>query len=283
MAVAEPPPPVAGRTEGGGANSSETPNPHRPAQLSRQRQGAAVAIRDLPSPNQEDRPAGMPIDVLILHYTGMQTAQAAIDRLRDPSARVSSHYVIDENGAVLRLVPEERRASHAGISYWRGHTALNDRSIGIEIVNPGHQWGYCDFPTVQMNAVCDLCLEILSRHPISSRNVVAHSDVAPDRKEDPGERFDWHGLARNGVGLWPEGVPDRGTGGVVRDAAGLSDVRRALAAIGYRVAPDGPLDQALATVLRAFQRHWRPGAITGQADDGTRTRALAVAQLVGGN
>jgi len=225
----------------------------------------------------------MPVDVLILHYTGMQTAKAAIDRLRDPSARVSSHYVIDENGTVLRLVPEERRASHAGISYWRGHTALNDRSIGIEIVNPGHEWGYRDFPAVQMTAVCNLCLEILSRHPISSRNVVAHSDVAPDRKEDPGERFDWHGLARNGVGLWPEGVPDCGTGGVVHDAAGLSDVRRALAAIGYRVAPDGPLDQALATVLRAFQRHWRPGAITGQADNGTRTRALAVAQLVGGN
>jgi N-acetylmuramoyl-L-alanine amidase len=225
----------------------------------------------------------MPIDVLILHYTGMQTAQAAIDRLRDPVARVSSHYVIDEDGAVLRLVPEERCASHAGISYWRGHTALNDRSIGIEIVNPGHEWGYRDFPAAQMAAVCDLCLGILSRHPISSRNVVAHSDVAPDRKEDPGERFDWHGLARKGVGLWPEGVPDHGTGGAVRDAAGLRDVRRALAAIGYRVPPDGPLDQALATVLRAFQRHWRPEAITGQADDGTRMRALAVAQLVGGN
>jgi len=224
----------------------------------------------------------MPIDVLILHYTGMQTAQAAIDRLRDPSARVSSHYVIDEDGAVLRLVPEERRAAHAGISYWRGHTALNDRSIGIEIVNPGHEWGYRDFPAVQMMAVCNLCRDILTRHPISSRNVVAHSDVAPDRKEDPGERFDWHRLARNGVGLWPEGVPGCGTGGVVRDAAGLSDTRRALAAIGYRVSPDGPLDPALATVLRAFQRHWRPEAITGQADAGTRARALAVAQLAGG-
>jgi len=223
----------------------------------------------------------MPIDLLILHYTGMRTAQAAIDRLRDPSAYVSSHYVVDENGAVLRLVPEERRASHAGISYWRGHTALNDRSIGIEIVNPGHEWGYRDFPAAQMTAVCNLCLEILSRHPISSRNVVAHSDVAPDRKEDPGERFDWHGLARDGVGLWPEGVPDRGTGGVVRDAAGLNEVRRALAAIGYRVAHDGPLDQALTTVLRAFQRHWRPEAITGRPDDGTRARALAIAQLVG--
>ncbi len=282
-AVPDPPRSVAGRAEKGGANNSKISSPHRPAQSSGSTQGAGVPIRDLPSPNQEDRPPGVPIDVLILHYTGMQTAQAAIDRLRDPAARVSSHYVVDEGGAVLRLVPEERRASHAGISYWRGHTALNDRSIGIEIVNPGHAWGYRDFPVVQMAAVSNLCLEILSRHPISSRNVVAHSDVAPDRKEDPGERFDWHGLARNGVGLWPEGVPDRGAGGAVRDAAGLRDVRRALATIGYRVATEGPLDQALATVLRAFQRHWRPEAITGQADDGTRVRALAVEQLVGGN
>jgi N-acetylmuramoyl-L-alanine amidase len=267
----------------GDPNSNENSSPGHPVQPSGRRPGAFVVIRDLPSPNQEDRPAGMPIDVLILHYTGMQTAQAAIDRLRDPSARVSSHYVVAEDGGVLRLVPEERRASHAGISYWRGHTALNDRSIGIEIVNPGHAWGYCDFPAVQMAAVCNLCLQVLSRHPISSRNVVGHSDVAPDRKEDPGERFDWQGLARNGVGLWPEGVPDRGTGGVVRDAAGLREVRRALAAIGYRVAPEGPLDQALATVLRAFQRHWRPQAITGHADEGTRERALAVARLAGGN
>lgn len=282
-AVSEPPLHFERKAAAGDPDHSEISSPHHPAQPPRRRRAALVAIRDLPSPNQEDRPAGMPIDVLILHYTGMQTAQAAIDRLRDPSAHVSSHYVVDEDGAVLRLVPEGRRASHAGISYWRGHTGLNDRSIGIEIVNPGHAWGYRDFPAVQMTAVSHLCLEILSRHPISSRNVVAHSDVAPDRKEDPGERFNWHGLARDGVGLWPEGVPDRGTGGVVRDAAGLRDVRRALAAIGYRVAPEGPLDQALATVLRAFQRHWRPQAITGHADDGTRERALAVARLAGGN
>jgi N-acetylmuramoyl-L-alanine amidase len=224
----------------------------------------------------------MPIDMLILHYTGMQTAHAAIDRLRDPSARVSSHYVVQEDGVALRLVPEERRASHAGISYWRGHTGLNDRSIGIEVVNPGHAWGYRDFPAAQMATVRDLCLEILSRHPISARNVIAHSDVAPDRKEDPGERFDWHGLARHGVGLWPERVMDLGTGGAVGDAARLRDVRHALAAIGYRVAPEGPLDEALAMVLRAFQRHWRPEAVTGQADDGTRARVLAVARLVGG-
>ncbi|MBV9248958.1 MAG: N-acetylmuramoyl-L-alanine amidase [Acetobacteraceae bacterium] len=220
--------------------------------------------------------------MLILHYTGMKTSQAAIERLRDPEARVSSHYVVDEDGTVLRLVPEERRAWHAGVSFWRGHTELNNRSVGIEIVNPGHEFGYRDFPVLQLAAVCDLCLEILSRHAIPSRNIVAHSDVAPDRKEDPGERFDWEGLARNGVGLWPEGVPDLGTGGAVRDAASMREVRRALAEIGYRVAPGGVLDPALASVLRAFQRHWRQEAINGQADVGTVARLQAVARLVTG-
>ena len=242
-----------------------------------------LALHDLPSPNQDDRPDGVPIDTLILHYTGMQTAQAAIDRLRDPDAHVSSHYVVDEDGAVLRLVPEARRAFHAGVSYWRGNSALNGRSIGIEIVNPGHEWGYRDFPALQMAAVCDLCLEILSRHPVPPRNIVAHSDVAPDRKEDPGERFDWEGLARNGVGLWPPDVLDLGTGGVVRDAVRLRDVRGRLREIGYDVAPEGPLDPALATVLRAFQRHWRPEAVTGQADAGTLARLLGLARMVCGS
>ena len=239
------------------------------------------AIRDLPSPNHDERPANTPVDILILHYTGMRTAQAAIDVLRDPAREVSSHYVVDEDGAILRLVPEDRRAWHAGISFWRGHTALNGRSIGIEIVNPGHEWGYRDFPALQMAAVCELCLGIAARHPIPPRNVIAHSDVAPDRKEDPGEKFDWEGLARNGIGLWPHGTPDLGTGGAVRDAASLRDVRAALASIGYRVAPEGALDPALSTVLRAFQRHWRPEAITGQADAGTLARLLGVATRIG--
>lgn len=241
-----------------------------------------LPIRDLPSPNQDERPAGQPIDMLILHYTGMQTAQAAVDLLRSPEAQVSSHYVVDEDGSVLRLVPEDRRAWHSGISHWRGHSALNGRSIGIEIVNPGHEWGYRDFPVLQLAAVCDLCLQIRSRHAIPHRNIVAHSDVAPDRKQDPGERFDWEGLARNGVGLWPDGVPDLGTVDAVRDAASLRDVRAALAEIGYRVAPAGALDPALSSVLRAFQRHWRPEAVNGQADSGTLARLLGVRRLVQG-
>ena len=231
-------------------------------------------IREWLSPSQDDRPAGMPIDTLILHYTGMRSAQEAIDRLRDPAARVSSHYVVDEDGAILRLVPEERRAFHAGVSHWRGNAELNGRSIGIEIVNPGHEWGYRDFPVLQLAAVCDLCLAIQSRHPIPARNVVAHSDVAPDRKEDPGELFDWRSLAENGVGLWPQDAPDLGTDGVVDDAVGLSAICESLGKIGYRT------DLDLAILLRAFQRHWRPEAVTGRPDAGTLARLDGMLDLI---
>jgi len=216
----------------------------------------SLRIRELPSPNFDDRPTDTPIDMLILHYTGMRSAQEAINRLRDPVARVSSHYVVDEDGAILRLVPEEKRAFHAGVSHWRGHELLNGRSIGIEIVNPGHEWGYRDFPVLQLAAVCDLSLAILAGHAIPQRNVVGHSDVAPDRKQDPGERFDWQSLAANGVGLWPDERLDPIEG----------DVRPTLSAIGYRV------DLDLAVVLRAFQRHWLPDAVTGEADRATRAR-----------
>ncbi len=244
--------------------------------------GAGPPVRERPSPNQDDRPPGAPVDILVLHYTGMLSARAALDRLCDPAAQVSSHYLVEEDGQVWRLVDEARRAFHAGVSYWRGHESLNGRSIGIEIVNPGHEHGYPAFPALQMAAVCDLCLEILSRHPIPPRNVVAHSDVAPDRKQDPGERFDWPGLAANGVGLWPFGVGDRGSGGIVRDPAGLRSVRAGLAAIGYRVAGEGGPDEALGAVLRAFQRHWRPEAVTGAADAGTLARLEAIQQLCAG-
>ena len=209
-----------------------------------------------PSPNWDERQAGVPIDTLILHYTGMTSGAAAIERLRDPESRVSSHYVVEEDGSVWQLVAEERRAFHAGISSWRGHEALNGRSIGIEIVNPGHEWGYRAFPAAQMAAVCGLCQGILARHPIPARNVVGHSDVAPDRKQDPGELFDWPGLAENGVGLWP------GSGAEPVPEAALAP---ALRRIGYPI-PD------LATTLAAFQRHWRPARVDGVADRQTRER-----------
>ncbi len=237
-------------------------------------------FQDRPSPNHDARPQAAAIDMIVLHYTGMATAEAALARLADPAAEVSAHYVVAEDGLISRMVPEARRAWHAGIAYWRGATDINARAIGIEIVNPGHDALYPPFPVLQLAVVCDLCLDILSRHAVPARNIVGHSDIAPERKRDPGEKFDWEGLARNGVGLWPEGVPDLGIGGVVRDAESLRDVRAALAEIGYRVAPEGPLDPALSAVLRAFQRHWRPEAITGQADAGTLARLLAVVRMV---
>jgi N-acetylmuramoyl-L-alanine amidase len=240
-----------------------------------------LAVRAAPSPNHDARPDGAAVDMLILHYTGMQSAAAAIARLCDPAAQVSSHYVVEEDGTVWRLVAEDRRAWHAGVSFWRGHEALNGRSIGIEIVNPGHEWGYRPFPALQMAALCDLCLAILSRHPIPARNVVGHSDVAPERKEDPGELFDWAGLAANGVGLWPADCPDLGNSDVVLEGAELRALRGDLAAIGYRVDPEGGHDAALACVLRGFQRHWRQEAVTGRADAGTRARARAVRALCG--
>jgi N-acetylmuramoyl-L-alanine amidase len=231
---------------------------------------AKMLITDLPSPNQDDRP--LPVDMLILHYTGMQSAQAAIDRLRDPAAKVSSHYVVDEDGAIYRLVAEEQRAYHAGISYWRGRTALNDCSIGIEIVNPGHEWGYRPFPDAQMQAVRSLCLEILARHAIPARNVVGHSDVAPNRKQDPGELFPWRWLAGQGVGLWAD-VP-----GADQTACGAPEIaylRDRMAELGYDSTNLRHADH-LATTVTAFQRHWRPEAVTGVPDTGTLARLRAL-------
>ncbi|WP_149541167.1 N-acetylmuramoyl-L-alanine amidase [Siccirubricoccus phaeus] len=223
---------------------------------------APALLRPAPSPNHDARPAGTPVDTLVLHYTGMQSGAAALARLCDPAAQVSAHYLVEEDGTVFALVPEHRRAWHAGISEWRGQQQLNGRSIGIEIVNPGHEWGYRDFPALQMAAVCDLCLDILSRHPIPPWNVVAHSDVAPDRKQDPGEKFDWEGLAANGVGLWP--------GPAAAPAPPAEQALALLGAIGYRT------DLPLPVLLTAFQRHWRPALVDGKADPGTMARLAAL-------
>ncbi len=214
------------------------------------------------SPNFDDRPAGAAIDHLVLHYTGMKSAGEALARLCDPAAKVSSHYVVDEDGTVYRLVEEVNRAWHAGVSFWRGVRALNDRSIGIEIVNPGHEWGYRAFPGVQIEAVLALCQGILSRHPISPRNVVGHSDIAPDRKQDPGEKFPWASLAGWGVGVWTDGLADGG------------DLAADLAAIGY----DTGLPAAM--VRTAFQRHFLPDHIHDGANDITARRAAALRNLL---
>lgn len=215
--------------------------------------------RQRPSPNHDAR--GAPVSFLILHYTGMKTAEAALERLCDPVAEVSSHYLVEEDGTVWQLVEEARRAWHAGPSFWRGETALNAKSVGVEIVNPGHEHGYRPFPAAQMAAVAELCRGILARHGIPPGHVLAHSDIAPDRKEDPGELFDWQGLAAQGIGLWPT----HDTPPAEPDA-----VASTLAAIGYRTDLDQP------TLLRAFQRHWRQEAVTGEADEATRARLAGV-------
>jgi N-acetylmuramoyl-L-alanine amidase len=233
-------------------------------------------VKDRLSPNRDARPADEPVDILVLHYTGMQSADAAIERLCDPAARVSSHYVVAEDGAVWRLVPEPERAWHAGISFWRGHETLNGRSIGIEIVNPGHEWGYRPFPPAQMAAVRDLCRAILACHPIPARNVVAHSDIAPDRKEDPGELFDWPGLAAAGIGIWPDFPPP-----VDEAPVDVAALRADLAGIGYPVPAASAGEAAFATVLRAFQRRWRPSGITGRADAETALRASVLRAALG--
>jgi N-acetylmuramoyl-L-alanine amidase len=206
---------------------------------------------DRSSPNHGPRPANAPVSMLVLHYTGMETAEAALSRLTDPAAEVSAHYLIDEDGTVFALVPEDRRAWHAGVSRWRGESDVNARSIGIELVNPGHEFGYRDFPPRQIDALCDLCREILARHPIPPRNVVGHADVAPTRKQDPGERFPWPALARLRIGLAvaPAPVPHWGLGWTAP----------ALARFGYDTAD-------VHAALTAFQRHFRPKRVDGLPD-----------------
>ena len=184
-----------------------------------------------PSPNQDER-GGAAIDMLVLHYTGMPTAEAALERLCDPQARVSAHYAIDEGGTIHALVPEARRAWHAGISFWAGARDINARSIGIELVNPGHEFGYRIFAEAQIVALTGLCQEILARHAIVPWRVLGHSDVAPDRKEDPGELFPWKSLAETGIGLWPVESDDPGAEAVASVAFSLN------AALGVPVQVD---------------------------------------------
>jgi N-acetylmuramoyl-L-alanine amidase len=215
-----------------------------------------------PSPNFDARPGG--VEHLVLHYTGMQSAAAAVSRLRDPVARVSSHYVVDEDGTAYALVDEAMRAWHAGISFWRGVRQLNDGSVGIEIVNPGHEWGYRAFPEAQMLAVRDLCRGILARHPIPARNVVGHSDIAPDRKQDPGELFPWEWFAGQGVGLWTSAV------------AAPGDITADLTAIGYDI------NLPARDVITAFQRRFLPTHLSGEGDELTAGRAAAIRALVDG-
>lgn len=240
------------------------------------------AVRDLPSPNFDARRG--PPDMLVLHYTGMETAGAAIARLCDPGAKVSAHYMIDEDGAILRLVPEERRAWHAGRGSWQGETDCNAASIGVEIVNPGHEFGYRDFPEAQVAAVLELVADIRSRWTIPDARIIGHSDLAPDRKQDPGERFPWKRLAAEGHGLWFEPAEERIAAlgaplGPGDEGLGVIVLRAGLHRLGYGLPPGGDYDEETRLTVEAFQRHWRPARVDGIADGETRATLMGVLQL----
>ena len=232
---------------------------------------SSLVERIVPSPNHDERQGGDP-DMILLHYTGMQSADEALKRLCDPEAKVSSHYLVFENGSIVQLVPEALRARHAGVSSWAGETDINSRSIGIEIVNPGHELGYPDFPKRQIAAVITLCRGILARRPIKRERVLAHSDVAPSRKQDPGEKFPWRLLAESGVGLWVEPVSITDWLSLVPGDTGqnVTDLQKSLAELGYGVPVNGDYDETTKLVVTAFQRHFRPGQIDGMADTSTR-------------
>jgi len=224
-----------------------------------------------PSPNREARRNGREPDMLLLHYTGMESAESALDWLTRQESGVSCHYLIDEEGRIAQLVAESDRAWHAGQSQWADERDINSCSIGIEIHNPGHDFDYPDFPEAEMRAVEALCLDILSRHPIPPGRVLAHSDVAPGRKRDPGEKFDWYRLARAGIGLWvpPAPLGDDAGLGPGDEGEAVEALQRALLEFGYGVEVTSTYGTGLEKVVEAFQRHFRTERIDGRADSST--------------
>jgi N-acetylmuramoyl-L-alanine amidase len=238
------------------------------------------------SPNQGERADGADPDILLLHYTGTATARIALDWLCLPTSQVSCHYLIDDDGGIVQMVGEDRRAWHAGRSYWAGETDINSKSIGIEIQNPGPEAGYPDFPEPQMAAVENLCLDILARHDIPPERVLAHSDVAPGRKIDPGEKFDWQRLAAKDVGHWVEPAPmaDGPVLAVGDKGDPVHTLQDRFRAYGYGLEITGEYDMATEQVVYAFQQHFRQALCDGRCDLSTlktldqlvRTRQTAV-------
>ena len=234
---------------------------------------SSVVSTVTPSPNYGDRKGLLSPNMIVLHYTGMADAASAIVRLCTEGTEVSAHYVVLEDGNIVQCVQESARAWHAGASSWGNETDINSSSIGIEIVNRGHDLGYTDFPLRQVAAVIALCKGIMIRRDIRKHRVLAHSDVAPGRKKDPGERFPWRLLADSGVGLWVEPAPiilgeQKLLGASGEDVLAL---QRSLAAFGYGVPLNGQYDTATMDVVAAFQRHFRPERVDGVADQSTLT------------
>ncbi len=233
-----------------------------------------------PSPNIDERRRGLAPTLLILHYTGLPTVERSIEVLADPRGKVSCHYVVALDGRITQMVAEGKRGWHAGVSMWHGETDINSASIGIEIQNAGHDAGQPAFPALQMMAVRDLCLDIIGRNAIPPQGILAHSDVAPARKKDPGERFDWPWLAHAGVGHWvaPEMLGGPGPVLAVGDQGeAVLEMQRLLAAYGYGIEQSGTFDAASAFVVIAFQRHFRPARVDGRYDAST---AATLARLI---
>jgi N-acetylmuramoyl-L-alanine amidase len=226
----------------------------------------------VPSPTHDERKDGRAPDIILLHYTGMQSPQEALKRLCSPDSKVSAHYFVFEDGRIVQSVPESRRAWHAGISHWAGETDINSASIGIEIANPGHDFGYPDFPKRQIAAVIALCKGIIARRSIPPKRVLGHSDVAPSRKRDPGEKFPWRLLHDSGVGEWvtPSRISDKGPSFTLgQENDDIRGLQMALADFGYGIEVTGRFDEATRDVVTAFQRHFRPAKIDGVADGST--------------
>ena len=231
-----------------------------------------------PSPNFDARVR--PPDMIVLHYTGMPTGDAALAKMCDAQAKVSAHYMVEEDGRIFSLVPEERRAWHAGKSFWKGETDINAASIGIEIVNPGHEFGYRAFPDAQIAALIDLVADVRSRWTIPDARILGHADVAPARKEDPGELFPWKQLAEAGHGLWVESGAAPGAAlAEGEEGLGVLALQAGLTRLGYDCAPSGKFDADTAAIVRAFQRHWLQTRFDGVADGETRARLVGLLRL----
>lgn len=222
-----------------------------------------------PSPNFDQRPGNRTPDMLLLHYTGMENSEAALTWLTDPASKVAAHYLIDEDGTLYQLVDEDQRAWHAGVAHWAGETDINGCSIGIELQNPGHEFGYRDFPDAQMEALVVLATDIVARHAIPAGRVLGHSDVAPGRKQDPGALFDWRFLAGMGVGLWPENELALGEALQLSDSDVIRAMQQKLGDFGYGIPLTGIYCAETRAVVTAFQSHWRSNEVTGDADGGT--------------
>ena len=236
-----------------------------------------IAARVVASPNHGERRDDSP-DMLILHYTGMPDERDALQRLCSPASEVSAHYFVFENGEVVQLVPEARRAWHAGVAFWDGDTDINSRSIGIEIANAGHDGGLPPFPRQQIAGVIALVGDIVARWSIRPERVLAHSDVAPGRKQDPGERFPWQELHRAGIGHWvvPVSVDDGRFAGPGDRGPAVEEVQALLARYGYGIPATGTFDRETEMVVAAFQRHFRPERVDGVADPSTMATLRAL-------